>query len=165
MCNKFIKEGYSINWIQLFSNASLVNQNLKLFKEHIADGIKAGNIRSLFRVPEINDTNHLVVDAKEEDQQEEGGNINLPDNDVPAVPHDRAMKSYPIGRPNIPVRDHRDPMFKPDMGEERDPILRSGEPRRKVEKLHLIGAEDIEPVPGFNDPIYKYETKPTSINE
>ena len=44
----------------------------KMFKDHIIDGIKTKNIRGLFRVPDINDTNHLVVDAvedKEENQE------------------------------------------------------------------------------------------------
>ena len=132
----------------------------KTFKEHIADGIKTRNIRGLFRVPEINDTNHLIVDAKEEDQEDEGVNMNLPDNDIPAVPHNRVMMSYPLRRPEI-----RYPEVRPDTGEERNPIIRSGETRRAVEKLPLIGAEGIEPVPGFEDPIFKYETKPRSIQD
>ena len=79
--------------------------------------------------------------------------MNFPDNDVPLVPHNRLMMSYPLRRPEV----------KPDTGEERDPIIRSGETRRAVEKLPLIGAEAIEPVPGFEDPIFKYETKPRSF--
>ena len=124
----------------------------KTFKEYIEDGIRTRNIRGLFRVPEINDTNHLIVDAKE-DKDDEGTNMNLPDNDVPAVPHNRVMMSYPLRRPED----------KPNTGEVRGSIVRSGETRQAVEKLPLIGAEGIEPVSGFEDPIYKYDIKPMSI--
>ena len=128
----------------------------KTFKEHVADGIKNRNIRGLFRVPEINDTNHLIVDAKEEDQEDEGNNMNLPDNDVPSVPHNRAMMSYPMRKPDV----------RPDASEERNPILRSGENREPIKvNLPLIGAEGIDPIQGFDDPIFKYDTKPRSIHD
>ena len=88
----------------------------KMFKEQIADGIKTRNMRGLFRVPEINDTNHLVVDAKEEDQENEGDNMNLPDNDLPAVPHNRVMMSHPLRRPKIRVSENMHPEVRPDTG-------------------------------------------------
>ena len=128
----------------------------KDFKEHIVDGIKTRNIRGLFRVPEINETNHLVVDAKEEEQKEDENNMDLPDNDVPAVPHDRVMMSYPLRRPDV----------RPNTMEERNLTIRSGETREPIKvNFPLIGAEGIEPIPGFEDPIFKYETKPRSIND
>ena len=67
----------------------------------------------MFKVSEINNTNHLV---KEEDKED----------DVPQVPHDRAMKSYPMRRPDVPVNKIRNLMFESDTGEEREPIIRSG---------------------------------------
>lgn len=127
----------------------------KAFKEHIVDGVKTRNIRGLFRVPEINDTNHLSVDAKEEDNGEIGNNMNLPDNDVPLVPHNRVMMSYPLRRPEV----------RPDTSEEINFDIRSRETKRAVENLPLIGEEGIEPVPGFDDPIYKYDTKSRSIHD
>ena len=114
-----------------------------MFKEHVADRIKTRNIRGLFRVPEINDTNHLVVDAKEEDQEDEGGNMNLPDNDLAAVLHDRAVRSYPIRKPE--ARQQRE--------------------TKGVEELPLTDAEGIEHIRGFENPTYKYETQPRSIKE
>ena len=41
----------------------------------------------------------------------------------------------------------------------------SRETKRRVVKLPLRGAKGIEPVPGFNDRIYKYEEKPRTMND
>ena len=125
----------------------------KVFKDHIVDGIKTRNIRGLFRVPEINETNHLVVDTKEEDQNEK--EMQVPEtSEVLQVPHNRAIASEPLRRPvsNNEVR--------PNTDEERQPIIRSGETRRVEETLPLI-----EPIRGFEDPIFKHETKPRSIHD
>ena len=131
----------------------------KMFKDHIKDGIKTRNIRGLFRVPEINETNHLVVDAKEEEQKEDRNetDMQIPENtNVAEIPHNRTMMSYPLRRPDV----------RPNTMEERNPTIRSGETREPIKvNFPLIGAEGIEPIPGFEDPIFKYETKPRSIND
>ena len=82
---------------------------------------------------------------------------------------------YPSRRPDVPRREEEVQMveeeekgfniFKPDTGEEREPIIRSGEERRKVDKFPLIGAPGIVPVPGFEDEIYRYEKQPRTIKD
>ena len=149
----------------------------KFYKDHITEGIKSRNIRGLFRVPD--DDKHLVVDAQEEKDDKDDKHteqkmqaplkdeIQMPSNtDVIQVPHDRARMYYPLRKPKVPRREEEVQMieegkgldiFKPDTGEEREPIIRSGEERRRVDKLPLIGAPGIEPAPGFEDEIYRYE--------
>ena len=125
----------------------------KMFKDHIVDGIKTRNVRGLFRVPEINETNHLIVDAKEEDKNEK--EMQVPEtSEIPQVPHNRAIASEPLRRP-----------VRPDIGEEGQPVIRSAETRRVEERLPLIDTEGIEPIRGFEDPIFKYDTKPRSIHD
>ena len=125
----------------------------KMFKDHIIDGIKTKNIRGLFRVPDINDTNHLVVDAvedKEDKEENQENTMQIPENNnIAEIPQNRAMMSYPLSKPNVRYPEE----------------IKSGETKRKVEKLPLIGSEGIEPVPGFDDPIYKYETQPRTIKD
>ena len=151
----------------------------KMFKDHIIDGIKTKNIQGLFRVPDINDTNHLVVDAvedkedKEDKEENQENTMQIPENNnIAEIPQNRAMMSYPLSKPNVRYPEEiksgekiRYPEIGPDTGEEREPIIKSGETKRKVEKLPLIGSEGIEPVPGFDDPIYKYETQPRTIKD
>ena len=147
----------------------------KFYKDHVAEGIKSRNIRGLFRVPD-NDK-HLVVDA-EEDKDDKGKNepteqkmqvpsnivdLHLPSNtDNVRVPHDRATMYYPLRKPNVPRREEEGKgldIFKPDTGEERE------QERRRVDSLPLIGVPEIEPVPGFEDEIYRYEKQPRTIKD
>ena len=96
-------------------------------------------------------------------------------NDDMQVPHDRARMYYPLRKPDIPRREEEVQMleeegkgldiFKPDTGEESEPIIRSGQERRQVDKLPLIGVPGIEPVPGFEDEIYRYEKQPRTIED
>ena len=144
----------------------------KLFKEHVAEGIKSRNIRGLFRIPD--DDKHLVANAQEEQGEKKEQDMQIPlNNDDMQIPHSRPMMYYPSHRPNVPrrevqVEDEEEKVInvvEPDIGEEHEPILRSGEAKRRIAKLPLIGAPGIEPVPEFEDQIYKYETKPRNINE
>ena len=68
-------------------------------------------------------------------------------NNIAEIPQNRAMMSYPLHKPTV-----RYPEVRPDTVEDR-------------EKLPLIGSEGTEPVPGFEDSIYKYESQPRTIKE
>ena len=157
----------------------------KFYKDHVSEGIKSRNIRGLFRVPD--DNKHLVVDAQEDKEDEENKpseqkmqvplkdeNQIFSNTDDMLVPHNKAMMSYPYRKLKVPRREEEVQMieegkgldiFKPDTGDEREPIIRSGEERRRVDKLPLIGAQGIEPVPGFEDEIYRYEKQPRTIKD
>ena len=123
----------------------------KMFKDHIIGGIKTKNIRGLFRVPDINDTNHLVVDTVEDNENKEDKKENQENsmqisenNNTAEIPQNRAMMSYPLSKPNVRYPE---------------------EAKREVQNLPLIVSEGIEPVPEFDDPIYKYETQPRTIKD
>ena len=130
----------------------------KFYKDHVIEGIKSRNIRGLFRVPD--DDKHLVVDAQEDKDDKEDkpseqkmqvpfrDEIQIPSNiDDMQVPHNRAMVYYPLRRPKAARREEEVQMveeegrdldiFKPNTGEERAPIIRSGEERRRVDKCLL----------------------------
>ena len=53
-----------------------------MFKEQIADEIKTRNVRGLFRVPGITDTNLFVVDTKEEDKKHDNSNADDIENEA-----------------------------------------------------------------------------------
>ena len=146
----------------------------KFYKDHVSEGIKSRNIRGLFRVPD--DNKHLVVDAQEEkddkdDQVDKSSEqkIQLPFTDeIPVshtvnylqLPNTIARITNPSRKPNIQRRGEEEEEVQ--MIEERKD---TGEERRRVDKLPLIGAPGIEPVPGFEDEIYRYEKQPKTIKD
>ena len=115
----------------------------KTFKEHIEDGIKTRNIRGLFRVPEINDTNHLICRCyKEEDERTIWIYLIMM---FQSVPHNRVMMSYPLRRPDqldLISREESEILL----------VLRSGETREaiKVNPATINRPQkELWPIPGF----------------
>ena len=138
----------------------------RLFQDHVVEGLRTRNIRGLFRVPENTD-NHLVVDGEVDNRQEEREE-EKEEEAQPSQPRD-GLRPAPLVIPSLQNRiedkeQNMDFIIEPETGNEKNPILASGEKKRRSEKLPLIGSPGIGSVGGFEDPIYQYEKKPKTFN-
>ena len=67
------------------------------------------------RVPDINETNHFVVDAVEDKEKNKENTMHIPENsNIAEIPQNRAMMPCPLRKPNV-----RYPEVRPDTGRKR----------------------------------------------